>query len=80
VNCAPRTFGKNLLQPGPRLGRGIVDQYLQHWKPAKQLGSRFLSGRFAIVMSLEVAVDNKREAIGRRRISSLNPSRLNLIG
>ena len=35
------------------------------------------SGRFAIAMSPEVAVHNKREAVGRRDISSLNVSRLN---
>ena len=72
-------FDENLLQRGPRLGRSIVDQDLQHRKPAEQLGAGFLSGRFVIEMSLEVAVDHQREAVGRRHISSLNVSRLSLV-
>ena len=68
------------MQRGPRLGRGIVDQDLQHWKPAKQLGAGLLSGLFVIVTSLEVTVDHKREAVGRRHICSSNVSGLNLVG
>jgi hypothetical protein len=71
---------ENLLQRGPRLGCSVVDQDLQPWKPAKQLVAGFLSGRFAIVMSLEVTIDNKREAVRRRCVRSLNVSRLNLVG
>lgn len=63
--CAARLV-ENLLQRGPCLGRSIVDQDLQHWKPAKQLSTGFLRGRFIIVMSLEVTVDHQREAVGRR--------------
>jgi hypothetical protein len=70
-----RTFGKKSIAAGPRLDRSIVDQDLQHWKPAKQLGAGFLSG----LMSLDVTVD-KRETARRRYARSLNVSRLNLVG
>jgi hypothetical protein len=39
-----------------------------------------LSGLLVIVMRLEVTVDNKREAVGRRHIRPLNVSGLNLVG
>jgi hypothetical protein len=71
---------KYLLQRRPRLCRSIVKQDLQHWKPAKQLGAGFSSGLFAIEMSLEVAVDNKREAVGRWHVRPLNAFRLTLDG
>jgi hypothetical protein len=76
----PKQSEEDLLQRGPRLGRSIVDQDLQPWKPAKQLGAGLSSGHFTIVMSLEVTVDHQREPVGRRHISSLNVSRLNLFG
>jgi hypothetical protein len=80
VNNPTRTFGGNLLQSRPRLCRSVVDQDLQHRKPAKQLGSGLLSGLFVIVVGLEVTVDHQREALGRRDIRSLNVSWLNFVG
>jgi hypothetical protein len=80
VNNPTRTIGGNLLQSRPRLCRSVVDQDLQHRKPAKQLGSGLLSGLFVIVVGLEVTVDHQREALGRRDIRSLNVSWLNFVG
>jgi len=74
----PPTFGENLLQRGPRLCRCIVNQDLQHWKPAKQLGAGFPSGLFVVETSLEVTVDNKRETFGGQQIRSLGDFGLNL--
>src|ERR1700688_4757302 len=71
---------ENLWQRGPRLCRGIVNQDLQHWKPAEQFGAGFLSGLFVVVMSLEATIDHQREALGRCHICSLNVSRLSLVG
>jgi hypothetical protein len=80
LNYPTRTPGANLLQSGPPLCRSIVNQDLQHRKPAEQLSAGLLSGLFVIVVGLEVTVDHQRETLGRRHIRSLNISWLSFVG
>jgi hypothetical protein len=79
-NYPTRTFGGNLWQGGSPLCRSIVNQDLQHRKPAEQLSAGLLSGLFLIVVGLEVTIDHQREALGRRHIRSLNISWLSFVG
>jgi hypothetical protein len=80
ANYPTRILGGNLLQSGPLLCRSIVNQDLQHRKPAEQFSAGLSSGLFLIVVGLEVTVDHQREALGRRHIRSLNTSWLSFVG